>query len=145
YEALSYTWSTPTERSVITLSNNNNFQIPARLEAALQDLRMRDDLLVIWIDAICINQRNIEERNAQVQLMRRIYQQAIYVRIWLDMDISVDDPAIIKLQTLTAESAIEDLGSKPFFWAPVNKILENPYWKRVWIQQEITNASSLVL
>ena len=130
---------------MIALSNNNNFQIPARLEATLQDLRGEDRPLMFWIDAICINQHDIEERNSQVQLMRRIYRQANRVRIWLDMEISLDDPAIVKLQTLTAESTIEDLGSKPFFWAPVNKILENPYWKRVWIQQEITNASSLVL
>lgn len=145
YEALSYTWSTSTERSVIALNNNDNFQIPVRLEVALQDLRMSDRPLMIWIDAICINQRDVEERNAQVQLMRRIYRQAIVVRIWLDMDIAMDDPAIVKLQTLTDESTSEDLGSKPYFWAPVKEIFDNPYWKRVWIQQEIANASSLVL
>jgi hypothetical protein len=145
YEALSYAWSNPAERSVIALSNNENFQIPSRLEAALQDLRLDERHLMIWIDAICIDQSNIEERNAQVQLMRRVYRQATAVRIWLDMDISIHDPAIIKLRTLTEKSTIEDLGSKPFFWKPVNEILENPYWKRVWIQQEITNASSLLL
>lgn len=37
----------------------------------------------IWIDAICINQANIDERNAQVVLMRDIYQSAYSTAVWL--------------------------------------------------------------
>jgi hypothetical protein len=50
---------------------------------AFQRLRSKSAPVIVWADAICINQGNIEERNQQVQTMTRIYQQAIEVAIWL--------------------------------------------------------------
>jgi hypothetical protein len=44
----------------------------------------------IWVDAICINQVNTEERNQQVQLMDRIFSQATEVSAWLGEDDSAD-------------------------------------------------------
>lgn len=37
----------------------------------------------IWIDAICINQNDIDERNYQVAKMKRIYEQAAEMTVWL--------------------------------------------------------------
>ncbi|KAJ9659975.1 hypothetical protein H2198_002865 [Neophaeococcomyces mojaviensis] len=45
--------------------------------------RRRDVPVVIWIDAICINQKDVAERSAQVRIMAEIYQQAFQVVIWL--------------------------------------------------------------
>jgi Heterokaryon incompatibility protein (HET) len=50
-----------------------------------------------WIDAICINQNDIEERNAQVKRMRDIYTQLSYVLVWLGKQCPGSDQAIDSL------------------------------------------------
>jgi hypothetical protein len=50
--------------------------------------------LTIWIDAICINQDDIIERGAQVQIMGEIYQTAWRLRIWLGEHSSNTIPAM---------------------------------------------------
>lgn len=57
--------------------------IGAELFDALRRLRLRDRQRTIWIDAICINQNDIIERNVQVQNMREIYSKADNVLIWV--------------------------------------------------------------
>lgn len=57
--------------------------VGASLYDALRVLTQKNTSAEYWIDAICINQQDIAERNAQVQLMDRIYQQASKVIVWL--------------------------------------------------------------
>jgi hypothetical protein len=57
--------------------------IGAELYDALRRLRFRDRDRTIWIDALCINQEDVIERNAQVQNMRDIYNKADHVLIWV--------------------------------------------------------------
>ncbi|KAL6353887.1 hypothetical protein LRP88_12882 [Fusarium phalaenopsidis] len=49
---------------------------------------IRDDVsrIAIWVDQICINQADIDERSSQVALMDRIYTNASYVQIWIGDD-----------------------------------------------------------
>jgi hypothetical protein len=56
--------------------------VTSNLDVALRYLRLKDQPRVLWIDAICINQHNIQERNKQVAQMRSIYQSARRVCIW---------------------------------------------------------------
>lgn len=75
YEALSYVWSDPTTTNPILLSGHG-FEITTNPEAALRSLRYEDVERWLWIDAICINQRSISEKNAEVRRMYLIYQRA---------------------------------------------------------------------
>lgn len=50
---------------------------------ALKQVRLPDSTRDLWIDAVCINQDDIEERGAQVQLMRRIYKNARSVVVYI--------------------------------------------------------------
>ena len=50
---------------------------------ALHHLRQPDQSRYLWIDAICINQEDLDERSQQVGLMRQIYSQASHVVVWL--------------------------------------------------------------
>ncbi|EON64457.1 hypothetical protein W97_03688 [Coniosporium apollinis CBS 100218] len=59
------------------------FQVTANLESALRHLRHEDDFRTMWIDAICINQSDTEERTQQVAMMAEIYYNAARVLIWL--------------------------------------------------------------
>jgi Heterokaryon incompatibility protein (HET) len=75
YEALSYVWGSQEDLRTILLENKE-FSITNNLFVALQLLRRKDTDRYIWIDALSINQNDIEERNAQVQNMRNIYTEA---------------------------------------------------------------------
>ena len=84
YHALSYMWGDPQATSEIEIDDNRHFRVTKNAESALRDLRHEHDDLNLWIDTICIDQHNIQERNRQVKLMRQIYQNALIVHIWLD-------------------------------------------------------------
>ncbi|KAK0627422.1 heterokaryon incompatibility protein-domain-containing protein, partial [Immersiella caudata] len=88
YEALSYMWKKETADEPILL-NGVPFVVGKNLRDALLFLR-RDykrgstkTRLLIWIDAICINQREPQERNRQVRIMDQIYFRAQAVVVWL--------------------------------------------------------------
>ncbi|KAL9012726.1 MAG: hypothetical protein Q9173_002516 [Seirophora scorigena] len=98
YNALSYTWGNPlppsdpgnepyiNRLSRILFGHGQSLSIGQNLITALcrfQELGIRGD---IWIDAICINQMDIEERNAQVAIMGDIYANAEKVTVWLGDD-----------------------------------------------------------
>ncbi|KAI1157581.1 heterokaryon incompatibility protein-domain-containing protein [Nemania serpens] len=116
YLALSYTWDDPTLeqskypaafikqmsdepddnskdhkpsecRTEATLALNGH-DVPVRhnLALALRYLRSATHPLTIWIDAICINQDDIDERNAQVALMTLVYSRAIAVVAWMGLN-----------------------------------------------------------
>jgi hypothetical protein len=64
YEALSYAWGDTTIKRKIWL-DGCDFEVPKNLHVALSALRHGDHDRVLWVDAICINQTDVEERNAQ--------------------------------------------------------------------------------
>ncbi|KAH9209961.1 heterokaryon incompatibility protein-domain-containing protein, partial [Leptodontidium sp. 2 PMI_412] len=82
YTALSYCWGSASKTEPITL-NQYPFRVTENLYAALQVLCGSHNTDLFWIDAICINQSDLEERSAQVQNMKKIYEQASRVVIWL--------------------------------------------------------------
>ncbi|KAN0122803.1 Heterokaryon incompatibility protein (HET) domain containing protein [Hyaloscypha variabilis] len=87
YQALSYTWG-DCGRKVPILLDEQTFLVTENLEGALRHLRCStfDDYTKVrplWVDAICINQENIDERDSQVRRMKSIYEQAERVVIWI--------------------------------------------------------------
>ncbi|KAF2028084.1 hypothetical protein EK21DRAFT_26172, partial [Setomelanomma holmii] len=84
FHALSYVWGPRAKRLPITL-NNKRFLVQQNLYSALPYLTvccMQGTRQMIWIDAICINQENVEEKAAQIALMSSIYRQAQSVWVW---------------------------------------------------------------
>lgn len=90
YEALSYCWGDQKEKHDIIL-DGSKFEAATNLHSALLRLRLRDKPRLLWVDAVCINQDDIPERNSQVSLMRNIYQQAKCVLIWLGGPVMVNE------------------------------------------------------
>jgi len=68
YEALSYVWGLEQHRLYIEL-NLTQTSVTRNLHAALNRLRHPDEPRRLWVDAICINQADNEERGQQVALM----------------------------------------------------------------------------
>lgn len=56
--------------------------------------------MVVWIDAVCINQWDMEEKGWQVRLMGDIYQQAFGVLAWLGAATDSSDTVIDYLNVL---------------------------------------------
>ncbi|KAM0435864.1 hypothetical protein ACHAPT_002755 [Fusarium lateritium] len=93
FDALSYCWGDVSDRIDIFLAPSRDdssdeealrrFSVGRSAAEALRRLRRKDETLVIWIDAVCINQDDLEERAQQVTLMSSIYSLASAVHIWL--------------------------------------------------------------
>ncbi|KAH6672252.1 heterokaryon incompatibility protein-domain-containing protein [Halenospora varia] len=82
YKALSYVWGDASARKNINF-NGTEFSVTANLAAALYHLRLRHVPRWLWVDALCINQSDMKERNEQVAMMGEIYINAKPVVIWL--------------------------------------------------------------
>ncbi|KAE9377499.1 HET-domain-containing protein, partial [Stipitochalara longipes BDJ] len=72
YEALSYVWGNTNNRRAISLHGHTH-RVTASLECALRHLRHPVEARLLWVDALCINQEDIHEREQQVKHMGAIY------------------------------------------------------------------------
>ena len=83
YEALSYVWGVPSFTQPISL-DGTTFNVTTNLEEALRYLRLPTEERILWIDAICINQSDIDERGEQVGYMGEIYRGCTVDLLWLE-------------------------------------------------------------
>ena len=90
YEALSYYWGTDLAKESIEILHGQgpshrpiHLMVRPNLYSALIQLRYQDRPRELWIDAICINQEDIQEKNWQIPLIPRIYSGATSVAVWL--------------------------------------------------------------
>jgi hypothetical protein len=143
YDALSYMWGDSSLTGSIFL-DYEPFPVTRSLENALRHVRLRDNVRYIWADAVCINQQDEEERGNQIHLMKEIYSRSNTVRVWIDIELSLEDPVVRKLFTLRLQDAADQLGEDPEFWRLLLPLLQNEYWDRLWIQQELVFAPKLV-
>ncbi|KAK0718942.1 heterokaryon incompatibility protein-domain-containing protein [Apiosordaria backusii] len=101
YKALSYAWDNSISSSspgsspstMMITCNNVPIAVSTNLYAALKRLRSREKVVNLWVDAVCINQQDPDERGHQVGIMRQIYEQAEEVAIWLGGKQDDDDLA----------------------------------------------------
>jgi hypothetical protein len=89
YYALSYVWGTSTGKLPIYL-NRNHYQVTTNLESALRHLRHLKYKL-LWVDALCINQKDLDERESQIRYMKQIYTKSKQTLVWLGAS-SANDP-----------------------------------------------------
>ncbi|KAG4432560.1 hypothetical protein IFR05_011948 [Cadophora sp. M221] len=118
YEALSYVWGTPDFQHQLNVHPNHHFTITSSLNSALRDLRHANidaGQRILWVDACCIDQSNLPERNQQVQMMGRIYRQASRVVSYIgpeadDSDLGLEFAARLYNFALTFMGKPEDSG-----------------------------------
>lgn len=97
YEALSYTWG-DAEKFEPIFVDNKVFSATVNLEAALRNLQQTIEPRRPWVDAVCINQQDVLEKNQQVSRMREIYHAARRVCVWLGDDEPLNGLAWISLK-----------------------------------------------
>jgi hypothetical protein len=83
FEALSYTWGESLNNEYVEVQDQIQIPITDNLARALRRLRYPSEPRYLWIDAICIDQKNLGERSRQVAYMGEIYKRASRVIIWL--------------------------------------------------------------
>ena len=136
YEALSYTWGASYYRRTVTVNGVSNFPVTDNLFSALRRLRRRDQSRVLWIDAICINQDDIHERNSQVSQMGEIYRATSTLLVWLGDD---DRTAKVKSGLRLGEPNKPLTRLKSSFVDAV--ACTTPRWStRIWVLQEVVQA-----
>lgn len=152
YEALSYVWGDPSTRIPILL-DEHPFGVTQNLGLALRFLRLPTDDRTLWIDAICVNQDDLDERSAQLQLMKNIYHDAHRVVSWLgDKEENTAYVGWLISQAIDQDFSIEWLKTQLIENSAMRKALLNlwvyrdqSYWSRLWITQEIAYAQDGII
>jgi heterokaryon incompatibility protein (HET) len=90
YEAISYVWGDETNPSSVSCEKSH-ISITRNLDAALRRFRRPTEERTLWVDSICINQKDVPERNSQVSIMGDVYFNAIEVLIWLGLEDEYED------------------------------------------------------
>lgn len=154
YTAISYMWGEDTETRNI-LIDGKKFLVRVNLYQLLE-LLSREIIGYLWVDAICINQTSLKERNHQVGLMGMIYSRARDVTVWLGSNQWEISEAMKLLQSpyarldvillgnpqvraMTSSPGIEE--AEDVFWT----FCTHPYWTRAWIIQELVLAKDVLI
>ena len=175
YFALSYCWGDPAEKAAISIGGKLLW-ITQNLQAALRQLRPWEDPPVyLWVDAVCINQNDNEERGRQVRRMKDIYEKAMFVFAWLGpakedsvWALSIMGSLQVFMKSAVAAHAhemdattIADLGMRfflyqaqevghdgvldPRFKEAAKDLFGRDWWLRVWIVQEATTSNTTMI
>ncbi|KAE9368436.1 HET-domain-containing protein [Stipitochalara longipes BDJ] len=153
YEALSYEWGSPSSKKHTIRLNGSLFSVRENLWRALYNLRDSREPRTFWIDALCINQASVHERNCQVSRMGDIYSQAARVVAWIgedDHEARKGRAFLSELTLCSVEIYCPPNGSclrwqHSSKWAALSSLCTRSYWSRLWIIQEVLLASDLVI
>lgn len=147
YRCLSYVWGPPGGEKQINI-NGQIARVRSNLHDFLNIARAKYPFLPLWIDALCIDQENVIERNHQVQEMGNIYSQARMVIAWLGDNQELASGLKALRNKLTPSPVIpfpKDFYKNKKYWEDYPLLTSHEYWTRAWIVQEILLARSVVL
>jgi hypothetical protein len=102
---------------------------------------------MLWIDAIYINQEDVEEKKEQVQLMQSIYRLAATVIGSLGEATHDSDLAFSRLGSLEENdvNTMAEAGFQCSKWVALNTLWSLPFWSRIWIVQELALGTGRVV
>lgn len=155
FHALSYVWGSGTERGHVNI-NGHVVPVTSSLATILTQFRshhydfLQLHSIPLWIDALCINQADLEERTQQVLLMGKIYRQASRVLLWIGEGDESSDHAFDRMGDATFRASCSELKTTtrvPTLDEVKVKIIiaenleQRRYWTRTWILQEVVLAT----
>jgi hypothetical protein len=155
YSALSYVWGSELLQYPIYVRDRDRtskLSVQETAYSALRSLRKRDAPILLWIDAICINQEDKIERGAQVRKMSQIYSQAASLVVWLDTGssgVSSDEAhpfsLITELLNMSQFDKVVQDNSRMKEWQALEKLLQNRWFSRRWVVQEVALARRIIV
>ncbi|KAL2156615.1 hypothetical protein VTH82DRAFT_1360 [Thermothelomyces myriococcoides] len=152
YETLSYVWGSP-EKPHYVSTDKGDLPITRNLYMALKRLRDHSLDRVIWADAICINQNDVEERSRQVQSMAKIYAKATRVVVWLEeeetggnraQDVADGGRALETLRVAAERQSAEAMAGEADQQA-VFQLLRRSWFQRIWVRQPASDGPAEVV
>lgn len=148
YEALSYVWGSENDKKPIYV-DGKELRVTANLHVALSHLRHRFWERFLWIDAICIDQKENAEKNHQVQSMAKIYAKAGRVIVWLGDAADNGDQALEAIRKAAQEQYTDSAIYEPNHQATlardltnssnneanqaILRLLQRPWFQRIWV------------
>ena len=149
YEALSYTWGNPSDLVQISI-NSWKVAVTRNLQRALLQLRDAKIPRTLWVDAICIDQKNEDEVSEQVSKMGSIYASAAQVLVWLGtmgdgshLAFSILNYLHTRIQNPPAFREIIRSPGILYYLEALAKLFNRDYWSRVWVIQEVNFAKKI--
>jgi hypothetical protein len=136
YEALSYVWGNPDEKLPIFI-HKHSFDVTVNLRAALLRLRNHSMERILWVDAICINQEDQEEKEQQIQLMAKIYSQAN--RVIVSLGEAADDSNLALKEIRIAAGKKSTSSINKAIQQAVLMLLQRPWFQRIWVREQTLN------
>ncbi|KAF3077074.1 hypothetical protein CFAM422_000863 [Trichoderma lentiforme] len=137
YEALSYVWGSSSGSRQIFL-NGKKIAVTDSLFSALTHIRDVKQPRIIWVDAVCINQKDNAEKSIQVMMMGKIYSQASRVLVWL---LEYEPQELINDIVSFGEDQEKHYTEIPFSLFILARI---DWWHRAWTFQEAGLARNLI-
>ena len=163
YDALSYVWGSAENLKSITIAGictnprSGQLSVTENLAVALRHLRKQHEIRTLWIDAICINQRDLTERSTEVRKMSRIYKKACRTLVWLGPEEENSSLAVHLLQSILKDVYLESaywkvrprsetyektysldkFTSSKAGWVAFSKLCCRPWFSRLWVYQEL--------
>jgi hypothetical protein len=139
YTALSYAWGLQKNLQKISCSGTRSLEVTPNLYQALRHIRHPTESRTFWIDALCVDQKDIQERNQQVAQMKHIYSQSQKLVIWLgDSGSEAACDLITRLATLVEDP--EHPGAfqpQPWIqgqhWKALSDLLTVEWFRRMWV------------
>jgi hypothetical protein len=149
----------PQELILLSLTvNGSAVLITTNLRDTLRALRNKGVLTLLWIDALCINQKDKKERVTQVKMMADLYKNAANVSTWLGdaNEIEVWDNLTEFLQDFTTLVDEDSLLYQPFYRTHgamdsisfddgINEMMGGDWFTRIWVVQEAASAQQTTL
>ncbi|KAF2676978.1 HET-domain-containing protein [Lentithecium fluviatile CBS 122367] len=150
YTALSYTWGDPTDVRQITVDGKIVDVRKNLWEFLHQQSSLISQPKRFWIDALCIDQSNVHERNHQVNLMKDIYVGADEVYVWLGAKSGNSGIAMDYIERKAARGLKPKGPGFQRIWTreegrALRDLCERPYWRRMWVIQEIVHAKKIAV
>ena len=136
YEALSYTWGSPNHDHRIEC-DKSYLQVTTTLQDALLTLRHPDKARILWIDQLCINQEDTEERNSQVKIMHLIYKYATRTIVFLGMGQVSKLGVKLNWWTLMLDLRKAHKQGDGDVLKEFQCLFAHPYFQRAWVLLEI--------
>ncbi|KAI1345867.1 heterokaryon incompatibility protein-domain-containing protein [Xylaria sp. FL0043] len=163
YICLSYVWGTEVASEFIQ-ADTTMIEVTANLLDCLRHLRSTESIIVLWVDAVCINQGDLQEKSAQVAMMGDIYSRCSTVCCWLGVPLdatlahrnpfefiyhfaenkhyhdlpgfSIDDSANVRF---------EENAEFRTLWERFLSVANSTWWNRAWTVQEVVVPKDAVI
>jgi hypothetical protein len=168
--AVSYEWGSNVRQHEISC-DGRILKVTANLALLLSKFRKPRSSQLLWIDALCINQDDLDERSQQVSIMGNIYKNAKVVFMWIGDEVPLTKDALSMIRRLakeccvlklepglgpfdydkyepsdpSAKQRIEEILTEPSWPAVTNLLSSRSYFLRLWVIQEVVLSSKAVV